>query len=181
MTPKSLPKRSQNGPKIGVGSEVGSEADFGPILDRFGSDLGPFWGRFRSDFRLFFDRFLVEAPQLALYAYMLVCIYAIMQKCMHTLMKCTTSLGHGESSMQKGGAPVTRPVGVLDPAPPARGCSCDGHHGNSCHSCQFLQICNPPAPRGESNPPPPHRFFLLLSLKMPPRWLKKSTSWKHFC
>ena len=55
-----------------------------------------------------------EAPQLALYAYMLVCIYAVMQKCMHTLMKCTASLGHGKSSMQKRGAPVTRPVGVLD-------------------------------------------------------------------
>ena len=108
--PKTVPKRS----KIEVGSEVGSEADLGPILDRFGTDSGPFWNRFRSDFRLVFDRFLVEAPQLAFSAYMLVCIYAIMQKCMHTLMKCTTSLGHGESSMQKGGAPVTRPVGVLD-------------------------------------------------------------------
>ena len=107
--PKTVPKRS----KIDVGSEVGSEADLGPILDRFGTDLGPFWGRFRSDFRLAFDRFLVEAPQLALYAYMLVCIYAIMQKCMHTLMKCTTSLGHGERSMQKGGGAGDSPRGRL--------------------------------------------------------------------
>ena len=81
------------------------------------------------------DRKQQHVPE-ALYAYMLVCIYAIMQKCMHTLMKCTTSLGHGESSMQKGGAPVTRPVGVLDPAPPRRGCSCDRLRGNSCNSCK---------------------------------------------
>ena len=108
--PTGRQERAQNGPKtvprrtkIDVGSEVGSEADLGPILGRFGTDLGPFWGRFRNDFRLVFDRILVEAPQLALFAYMLVCIYAIMQKCMHTLMKCTTSLGHGDSSMQKGG------------------------------------------------------------------------------
>ena len=148
--PKTVPKRS----KIEVGSEVGSEADLGPILDRFGTDLGPFWGRFRSDFRLAFDRFLVEAPQLALYAYMLVCIYAIMQKCMHTLMKCTTSLGHGESSMQKGGAPVTRPVGVLDPAPPRRGCSCDEYHGNSCNSCKSAILAED-YPRGSSHRRPP--------------------------
>ena len=107
--PKTVRKRFQDGPK----SMLAARSLPKPILDRFWTDLGPFWGRFRSDFRLVFDRFLVEAPQLALYAYMLVCIYAIMQKCMHTLMKCTTSLGHGDRSMQKGGGAGDSPRGRL--------------------------------------------------------------------
>ena len=45
--------------------------------------------------------------------FMLVCIYAIMQECMHTLMQCTTSLWHGDSSMQKGGGAGDSPRGRL--------------------------------------------------------------------
>ena len=46
MAPKTVPKRS----KIDVGSEVGSKADFGPILDRFWVDFGPILDRFWTDF-----------------------------------------------------------------------------------------------------------------------------------
>ena len=77
---------------------------------------------------------------------------------------------------KSGGAPVTRPVGVLDPAPPARGCSCDEYHGNSCNSCQFLQICNPPPPRGESKPLPPWKLSVSFFLHMPSQ---DATSCKH--
>ena len=62
------------------------------------------------------------------------------------------------------GAPVTRPVGVLDnPAPPRRGCSCDRHHANS---CQFLQICNPPPSRVNSAGWVLAHFFCLNRPKM---------------
>ena len=97
------------------------------------------------------------------WAYMHVCIYAVMQKCMHTYMKCTTSLGHGESSMHRGGAPVTRPVGVLDPAPP-KGCSCVGSDTKS------FRFPKPQDRRGSS-----HRMLTFCLLG--PTWLYLGPTW----
>ena len=76
---------------------------------------------------------------------------------------------------KKGGAPVTRPVGVLDPAPPRRGCSCDEFRGNSCNSCKSAILAED-YPSGSSHRRSPLHVVLLF---LAPRWLQKSTCFSH--
>ena len=52
--PNLGPKWYQNRSTNGIGSEVGSRADFEPIPDRFGVDFGPIFGSFWYDFWLLF-------------------------------------------------------------------------------------------------------------------------------
>ena len=61
--PKLGPTWDQHLTKNGLRSEIGSGADFGPILDRSWADFGRFWddfwsilGRFWINFWLNFDR-----------------------------------------------------------------------------------------------------------------------------
>ena len=55
--PKLGPRWGQNRSKTGLGSEVGSRTDSGPILDRFWDDFGPILGGFWVHVWLIFGSF----------------------------------------------------------------------------------------------------------------------------